>query len=73
MDEDRERSGVPAGGPSESENLQGQLAGATSREVSNAPPTNDELTVLSAIGKRRLFLSRIAIIVNQTRAPLGLE
>ncbi|MGQ4872689.1 MAG: hypothetical protein ACTSVV_01185 [Promethearchaeota archaeon] len=35
--------------------------------------SNDELTILEAFGGKRLFLTRIAIIVNQSRIPLGLE
>ena len=35
--------------------------------------TNDEITVLESFMGKRLFLSRIAIIVNQSRIPLGIE
>ncbi|MHA1292305.1 MAG: hypothetical protein ACTSQJ_06520 [Promethearchaeota archaeon] len=35
--------------------------------------SNDEITILEAFMGRRLFLSRIAIIVNQSRIPLGIE
>jgi hypothetical protein len=35
--------------------------------------SNEELTLLEAFMGRRLFLTRIAIIVNQSRVPLGLE
>lgn len=48
------------------------LDSAQERQKVRAPLSNDELTLLSAIGKKRMFLSRIAIIVNQSRAPLGL-
>jgi hypothetical protein len=34
--------------------------------------SNDELTILEAFQGRRLFLSRIAIIVNQSRIPMGI-
>ena len=34
--------------------------------------SNDELTILEAFMGRRLFLSRIAIIVNQSRIPMGI-
>lgn len=34
--------------------------------------TNDEKTILECFMNRRLFLSRIAIIMNQSRVPLGL-
>ncbi|MHA1689738.1 MAG: hypothetical protein ACTSUN_10455 [Promethearchaeota archaeon] len=34
--------------------------------------TNNEKTMLECFMNRRLFLSRIAIIMNQTRIPLGL-
>jgi len=35
--------------------------------------TNDELTVLECFTTKRMFLTRIAIIVNQSRVPLGIE
>lgn len=35
--------------------------------------SNDELTMLESIMEKRLFLTRIAIIVNQSRIPLGIE
>jgi len=35
--------------------------------------TNDELTVLESFTNKRMFLTRIAIIVNQSRLPLGIE
>ena len=35
--------------------------------------TNDELTVLECFTIKRLFLTRIAIIANQSRIPLGIE
>lgn len=35
--------------------------------------TNDELTILESFEKKRLFLSRIAIIVNQSRVMMGME
>ncbi len=35
--------------------------------------TNNEITVLESFMGRRLFLPRIAIIVNQSRIPLGKE
>jgi len=35
--------------------------------------TNNEITVLESFMGKRLFLSRIAIIVNQSRIPLGIE
>ena len=35
--------------------------------------SNDEMTVLESFMGKRLFLSRIAIIVNQSRIPLGIE
>ncbi len=34
--------------------------------------SNNELTILESFQGRRLFLSRIAIIVNQSRIPLGI-
>ena len=35
--------------------------------------TNDELTVLESFSSKRMFLTRIAIIANQSRVPLGIE
>ncbi|MCP4764080.1 MAG: hypothetical protein GY870_20070 [archaeon] len=35
--------------------------------------SNNEVTVLESFMGKRLFLSRIAIIVNQSRVPLGIE
>ena len=35
--------------------------------------SNDEITLLETFMGRRLFLSRIAIIANQSRIPLGIE
>ena len=34
--------------------------------------TNDEMTILETFMGKRLFLERIAIIVNQSRMPLGI-
>jgi len=35
--------------------------------------TNDEITILESFVGKRLFLRRIAIVVNQSRIPLGIE
>ena len=35
--------------------------------------TNDEITILESFIGKRLFLRRIAIVVNQSRIPLGIE
>ena len=35
--------------------------------------SNDEKTILESFMGKRLFLSRIAIITNQSRIPLGIE
>ncbi len=35
--------------------------------------SNDELTVLESFFSKRMFLTRIAIVVNQSRIPLGIE
>jgi hypothetical protein len=35
--------------------------------------SNDELTILESFMGKRLFLSRIAIVANQSRIPLGIE
>lgn len=34
--------------------------------------SNDEITILETFSGKRLFLSRIAIIANQSRVPLGI-
>ncbi|MFX0011397.1 MAG: hypothetical protein ACFE9R_13875 [Candidatus Hermodarchaeota archaeon] len=35
--------------------------------------TNDELTILESFTSKRMILSRIAIVANQSRIPLGIE
>ena len=35
--------------------------------------TNDELTVLESFTSKRMFLTHIAIIANQSRLPLGIK
>ena len=35
--------------------------------------SNDELTILESFNSRRMLLSRIAIVANQSRIPLGIE
>ena len=35
--------------------------------------SNDELTVLESFFSKRMLLTRIAIVVNQSRIPLGIE
>lgn len=35
--------------------------------------SNDEITILESFIGKRLFLRRIAIVVNQSRMPLGIE
>ena len=35
--------------------------------------SNDELTVLESFISKRMLLTRIAIVVNQSRIPLGIE
>ena len=47
---------------------QRELEEGVSEELSN-----DEITLLETFMGRRLFLSRIAIIANQSRIPLGIE
>lgn len=47
---------------------QRELEEGVSEELSN-----DEVTLLETFMGRRLFLSRIAIIANQSRIPLGIE
>jgi len=34
---------------------------------------NDEITILESFMGKRMFLSRIAIVANQSRIPLGIE
>lgn len=35
--------------------------------------SNDEITILESFMGKRLFLTRIAIVVNQSKVPLGIE
>jgi hypothetical protein len=35
--------------------------------------SNDEMTIIESIQEKRMFLTRIAIIANQSRVPLGKE
>ncbi|MHA2287713.1 MAG: hypothetical protein ACXABG_02880 [Promethearchaeota archaeon] len=35
--------------------------------------SNDELTILESFNNKRMLLSRIAIVANQSRIPLGIE
>ena len=35
--------------------------------------SNDELTILESFNNKRMFLTRIAIVANQSRIPLGIE
>ena len=35
--------------------------------------SNDEITILESFIGKRLFLTRIAIVINQSRIPLGIE
>ena len=35
--------------------------------------SNDEITILESFIGKRLFLTRIAIVINQSRVPLGIE
>jgi hypothetical protein len=35
--------------------------------------SNDEITILESFNSKRMMLSRIAIIANQSRIPLGIE
>ena len=35
--------------------------------------SNDELTILQSFMGKRMFLTRIAIVANQSRIPLGIE
>lgn len=35
--------------------------------------SNDELTILNSFMGKRMFLTRIAIVANQSRIPLGIE
>ena len=35
--------------------------------------SNDELTILESFFSKRMLLTRIAIVVNQSRIPLGIE
>ncbi|GAB4315359.1 MAG: hypothetical protein Kow0069_17190 [Promethearchaeota archaeon] len=52
--------------------LREQLELAEQKRRLESPLSNEEVVVLSALEQRRMFLSRVAIVVNQGRVPLGL-
>jgi hypothetical protein len=50
-----------------------KLADALKTQEEEEKLSNDEITILESFVGKRLFLRRIAIVVNQSRIPLGIE
>ncbi|MFX1340861.1 MAG: hypothetical protein ACFFDK_19785 [Promethearchaeota archaeon] len=50
-----------------------KLADALKEQGEDDKLSNDEITILESFVGKRLFLRRIAIVVNQSRIPLGIE
>ena len=50
-----------------------KLASAIKQQEEEDKLSNDEITILESFVGKRLFLRRIAIVVNQSRIPLGIE
>jgi len=57
----------------ETKNLASALKDKGKLKETSDKLSNDELTILESFEKKRLFLSRIAIIVNQSRVTMGME
>lgn len=57
----------------ETKNLADALKQIGKEEGVSKELTNDEITILESFVGKRLFLRRIAIVVNQSRIPLGIE
>ncbi len=57
----------------ETKNLASVLKDSGKLKETSDKLNNDELTILEAFEKKRLFMSRIAIIVNQSRVMMGME
>ena len=57
----------------ETKNLANVLKDSGKLKETSDKLNNDELTILEAFEKKRLFMSRIAIIVNQSRVMMGME
>ena len=57
----------------ETKNLADALKQVGQEEGVSEELTNDEITILESFVGKRLFLRRIAIVVNQSRIPLGIE
>lgn len=57
----------------ETKNLSDALKQVGQEEGVSEELTNDEITILESFVGKRLFLRRIAIVVNQSRIPLGIE
>jgi len=57
----------------ETKNLADALKQIGQEEGVSEELTNDEMTILESFVGKRLFLRRIAIVVNQSRIPLGIE
>jgi len=50
-----------------------ELAKILKQQEEEEKLSNDEITILESFIGKRLFLRRIAIVVNQSRIPLGIE
>ena len=50
-----------------------ELAKVLKQQEEEDELSNDEITILESFIGKRLFLRRIAIVVNQSRIPLGIE
>ncbi len=50
-----------------------ELAKVLKQQEEEEKLSNDEITMLESFIGKRLFLRRIAIVVNQSRIPLGIE
>jgi len=50
-----------------------ELAKVLKQQEEEEKLSNDEITILESFIGKRLFLRRIAIVVNQSRIPLGIE
>ena len=57
----------------ETKNLSDALKQVGQDEGVSEELTNDEITILESFVGKRLFLRRIAIVINQSRIPLGIE
>ena len=58
---------------SETQDLANTLKGQLLEHDQFERLSNDELTILESFMSKRMILSRIAIVANQSRIPLGIE